>query len=58
LKCPENNTVDPIIEITVNNERKFTTAKDDIGSTGTVTWNEHLFFEPKNMVILLPPLFS
>ncbi len=32
------------------NEKKFTTAKDDIGSTGVVTWNEHLFFEPKNVV--------
>ena len=32
------------------NEKKFTTAKDDIGSTGVVIWNEHLFFEPKNVV--------
>lgn len=32
------------------NEKKYTTAKDDIGSTGVCTWNEHLFFEPKNVV--------
>lgn len=50
LKVPEGNTVDPIVEVTVNGERKFSTAKDDISSAGTVTWNEHLFFEPKNMV--------
>ena len=32
------------------NEKKFTTAKDDIGSTGVPIWNEHIFFEPKNVV--------
>jgi hypothetical protein len=50
LKIPEGNTVDPIIEINILNEKKFTTAKDDIGATGLCTWNEHLFFEPKNVV--------
>ena len=50
LKCPEGNTVDPIIEVQVMNQKKFTTAKDDIGSTGVCIWNEHLFFEPKNVV--------
>ncbi len=46
----EGSTVDPLIEINILNEKKYTTAKDDIGSTGLVTWNEHLFFEPKNVV--------
>jgi hypothetical protein len=32
------------------NEKKYTTAKDDIGASGTVTWNEHIFFEPRNVV--------
>lgn len=32
------------------NERKFTTAKDNVGSVGVINWNEHLFFEPKNVV--------
>ena len=50
LKCPEGNTVDPMIEVKVIEEKKFTTAKDDIGTTGLCTWNEHLFFEPKNLV--------
>lgn len=51
LKCPEGATCDPIIECSVLNERKFTTAKDDIGGgTALCTWNEHLFFEPRNVV--------
>jgi hypothetical protein len=50
LKVPEGNTVDPLIEITILNEKKFTTAKDDVGASGLVSWNEHLFFEPKNVV--------
>lgn len=33
--------------------KKYTTAKDDIGATGLTTWNEHLFFEPKNVVSIL-----
>jgi hypothetical protein len=31
-------------------EKKFTTAKDDIGPAATVQYQEHLFFEPKNVV--------
>ena len=50
LKVPDGGTVDPLIEINIMNEKKFTTAKDDISSQGKVTWNEHLFFEPKNVV--------
>lgn len=51
LKIPgEGNTVDPMIEISIMQEKKYTTAKDDIGATGVVSWNEHLFFEPKNVV--------
>ncbi len=50
LKLAEGQTVDPIVEVTVLGEKKFTTAKDDIGAAGVVTWSEHLFFEPKNLV--------
>jgi hypothetical protein len=46
----EGETVDPIIEISCMNEKKFTTAKDDIGAAGVVQWNEHIFFEPRNVV--------
>ena len=49
MKAIEGNC-DPIIEIRVGDLKKFSTGKDDIG-TGVVTWNEHLFFEPKNLVI-------
>jgi len=31
LKCPEGNTTDPLVEVEVLNEKKYTTAKDDIG---------------------------
>ena len=30
-------------------ERKFTKALDDINNTGIAVWNEHIFFEPKNV---------
>ena len=56
LKVPEGNTVDPLIEVSVLNEKKFTTAKDDIGGSAVVSWNEHLFFEPKNVVSIRPLL--
>lgn len=50
LKSPDGPTVDPMIEAEVMNVKKYTTAKDDIGSSGICTWNEHLFFEPRNVV--------
>ena len=53
LKVPEGATVDPIIQIDVLNEKKFTTAKDDIGASSLINWNEHIFFEPKNVVSYL-----
>lgn len=46
----EGETVDPIVEVSCMNEKKFTSAKDDIGAAGTVIWNEHIFFEPRNVV--------
>lgn len=50
MKVPEGTTIDPMIEVTCLGSKKYTSAKDDIGATGTTTWNEHLFFEPKNLV--------
>jgi hypothetical protein len=35
------------------NEKKYTTAKDDIGSLGIINWQEHLFFEPRNVVSIV-----
>lgn len=48
LKCPADETIDPIVQINCLEERKFTTAMDDINNTGVAIWNEHIFFEPKN----------
>lgn len=50
MKVPDGTTVDPMIEVSCMSVKKFTTAKDDIGATGLCSWNEHLFFEPKNVV--------
>lgn len=47
----EGETVDPIVEVSCMNEKKFTTAKDDIGAAGVVSWQEHIFFEPRNVVM-------
>ena len=49
LKVDEGNVVDPIVEISCLGEKKFTTAQDDIDSQGIAVWNEHIFFEPKNV---------
>lgn len=49
IKVAEEQTVDPIVEIKFNGDRKFTSAQDDINNTGIAIWNEHLFFEPKNL---------
>jgi hypothetical protein len=49
IKVPENSTVDPLIEITCLGQKKYTSAKDDIGGLGEVVWTEHLFLEPRNV---------
>jgi hypothetical protein len=51
LKCPGGRTVDPMIECDVLGERKYTQVKKGVsGATTICSWNEHLFFEPKNVV--------
>ena len=49
LKVPDGEVIDPIVEISCLGERKFSTALDDINNTGIAVWNEHIFFEPKNV---------
>ena len=49
IKVPANSTVDPIIEISCLGQKKYTTAKDDIGGLGEVIWSEHIFLEPRNV---------
>jgi len=41
--------IDPIVEVSCLGERKFTKALDDINNVGIAVWNEHIFFEPKNV---------
>ena len=49
LKVPDGDVIDPIVEISCLGERKFTKALNDINNTGIAVWNEHIFFEPKNV---------
>ena len=49
LKVPDGDVIDPIVEVSCLGERKFTKALDDINNTGIAIWNEHIFFEPKNV---------
>ena len=51
LDVPEGDVVDPIVEITCLGERKFTKALDDLNNTSVAIWNEHVFFEPKNVEV-------
>ena len=51
LDVEEGSVVDPIVEVTCLGERKFTKALDDISNVGEAVWNEHLFFEPKNVEV-------
>ncbi len=49
IKVDAEDTVDPLVEIKCFDSKKFTIAQDDINNTGIAVWNEHIFFEPKNM---------
>lgn len=49
IKVDAEDTVDPLVEIKCFENKKFTIAQDDINNTGIAVWNEHIFFEPKNM---------
>ena len=51
MKTPAGKTIDPLVEVEVLAQKKYTTAKNDIGgATALCSWNEHLFFEPRNVV--------
>ena len=49
LKMEKIDTVDPIVEVSCFDRKKFTTCKEDIGYNTSVIWSEHIFFEPKNL---------
>lgn len=43
-----------MVELTCCDKKKYSSSKADVGPTSTVFWTEHIFFEPSNMVIILP----
>lgn len=45
----ESDTIDPLIEISCLGEKKYSQVKKDIGRLGEVTYNEHIFMEPRNV---------
>ena len=47
-----NDTCNPFIEITCCDKIKFTTSREKVScnSKNIVSWHEHLFIEPKNIV--------
>lgn len=49
IKVPVDNPADAMLEVTVLGQKKYTSVKNDIGPTSKVAWNEHMFFEPKNL---------
>ena len=57
MDVEEGSTIDPIVEINCLNERKFLSisrqplgsALDDLNNISEAVWNEHIFFEPKNV---------
>lgn len=49
LKCPENCTVDPLIEVACLGQKCSSSSQSQVGSVGEVTWNQHLFMEPRNV---------
>lgn len=51
MDVEEGSTIDPLVEISCLNERKFSTAQDDLNNTSVAVWNEHIFFEPKNVEV-------
>jgi hypothetical protein len=48
LPDKEFDTVDPLVNVIVFGKSKTTRALDDVGSSATVHWGEHLYFEKAN----------
>lgn len=49
IKLDDVDTVDPIIQVRCFNKKLYTKCMDDVGSNASVSWNEHMFFEPKDL---------
>ena len=49
MKMDEGKTVDPIVEVSCLGAKNHTKALKKISATARAIWNEHIFFEPKNV---------
>jgi hypothetical protein len=49
ILMPDGSTVDPLIVVECLGQKQYSSSKDDIGGSGEVAWNEHLFLEPKKV---------
>ena len=45
----EEDTTDPLIEVTCLGQKEYTTSKEGVGNQAEVNWSEHLFLEPKDV---------
>ena len=50
INIPEGATsVDPMVTVETLGQKQFSSAKDDVGGVGEVTYGEHIFLEAKNI---------
>ena len=49
IKTPPNSTLDPMFEIQCLGLKKYSSSKSKIGGLTEITWNEHVFIEPRNV---------
>jgi len=45
----EDDTVDPIVNISVFGKKKYTKAKDDVGGSAAIYWGQHFFWTALNL---------
>jgi hypothetical protein len=51
FKTQPGQTIDPLVEVEVLGKKKYTAVKNGIGGANALClWNEHIFFEPRNVV--------
>ncbi len=51
FKTQPGQTIDPLVEVEVLGKKKYTAVKNGIGGASAMClWNEHIFFEPRNVV--------
>ena len=50
--CPDDRYLNLVIECEVDGQKQYSTSKDEVttDSDSAIVWNEHIFFELKNLV--------